>query len=108
MVHSYFEASLKRIWQAATKEIKVVKEGLKEIKLVKIRTGSNTANSGELQLQRMKSASTCSPHIHKGSERSCEITVYAPLISWLSVEEDTVDERPSLSRISRTVKASNS
>ncbi|MEK6895847.1 MAG: DUF86 domain-containing protein [Nanoarchaeota archaeon] len=34
IVHSYFEASLKRIWVAATEEVKVVKESLKNIALV--------------------------------------------------------------------------
>ncbi len=34
IVHSYFEASLKRIWIAATEEVKVVKESLKNIALV--------------------------------------------------------------------------
>lgn len=34
IVHSYFEASLKRIWIAATKEIKAVKESLKKISLI--------------------------------------------------------------------------
>jgi|SRR3989344_516129 len=34
IVHSYFDASLRRIWIAATKEIKVVKESLKNISLV--------------------------------------------------------------------------
>ena len=34
IVHSYFEASLKRIWKAATEEIKIVKESLKKITLV--------------------------------------------------------------------------
>src|SRR3989338_7483238 len=34
MVHSYFEASLTRIWKAVTKEIQILKEGLKKISLV--------------------------------------------------------------------------
>ena len=34
IVHSYFDASLRRIWIDATKEIKVVKESLKNISLV--------------------------------------------------------------------------
>lgn len=34
IIHSYFDASLRRIWLAATKELKIVKEGLRNISLV--------------------------------------------------------------------------
>jgi len=34
IVHSYFEASLRRIWLAATTELKAVKEAMKNIALV--------------------------------------------------------------------------
>ena len=34
IVHSYFEASLKRIWKSATEEIKIVKESIKSIVFV--------------------------------------------------------------------------
>lgn len=34
IVHAYFEASLKKVWIAATKEIKIVKESLNKITFV--------------------------------------------------------------------------
>lgn len=34
MAHAYYEASLKRVWKAATEELKKVKEGIKMISLV--------------------------------------------------------------------------
>ncbi len=34
IVHSYFEASLERIWVVSTEEIKIIKEALKNIHLV--------------------------------------------------------------------------
>ncbi len=34
VTHSYFEVGLKRVWKAATEELKLVKESLKNITLV--------------------------------------------------------------------------
>jgi len=34
IVHSYFEASLKRIWVASTENLKIIKEAMKKIALV--------------------------------------------------------------------------
>ena len=34
IVHSYFSTSIQRIWIASTKELKIIKEGMKRIALV--------------------------------------------------------------------------
>ena len=34
IVHSYFSTSIQRIWIASTKELKIIKEGMRRIKLV--------------------------------------------------------------------------
>ena len=34
IVHGYFEVKLKRVWMAATEEIKIVKETINKIRLV--------------------------------------------------------------------------
>ena len=34
MTHGYFEVSLKRVWKAATEEIKIIKEAIGKVKLI--------------------------------------------------------------------------